>query len=142
MNDSVYLSKFSSLDVNTTRVHVEWMGEIYTILSVDDKHIRLTTTDLSPRLRKSLKPLDPNNRINRAGCVISSASTEDSFSAFDIQYRITCHKDVLADPFAWKEYVTNWTVTPGRLYTPYMNPTTPANQLSKHKVKHLVLSEP
>lgn len=96
------------------RIYVLWTDQLYVMFNIKEDHIRLGESGEVASTR-GLAPVAPDTIIDGNGRV---APNGGMYKAADLVARLTKGLAMLADPFAWKEYKTDWIVQPNMFTTP------------------------
>jgi len=90
------------------RVYCLWTDQLYVIYNLKESSIRLATAGEIASMH-GLKAVEPDTIIDGNGRVNPNGGL---FKASDLLARLEKNKESLADPFAWKEYITDWMAQP------------------------------
>lgn len=90
------------------RVYVLWTDQLYVMFNIKEEHIRLGESGGVASMH-GLTPVTPDTIIDGNGRVAPNGGI---YKASDLVTRLTNGLATLADPFAWKEYKTDWMVQP------------------------------
>jgi len=112
------------------RVYALWTDQLYVIFNIKSDHIRLGESGKVETLH-GLKAVPPDMVVDGNG---RHAPNGGLYKASDILARLQRGVKELADPFAWKEYKTDWVVQ-ANLYT---SKNTPRNK--NHNNRYILLN--